>query len=178
MFLQKALGPLAVCCALLLSGRVASAQNKVAVVNLQKAVFDTAEIKKADLEMQAKYKPRQDRLQQLQEEIAHLAQQLQTGQGKLTPQAESDLQAQGQTLQKQAQRVQEDLQQDVQSDRNDILSRTTQKMTAVIHKLAEDRGLDMVVDSSGMLYFKAALEITADATAAYDKAYPVAAASK
>ena len=51
----------------LLFANLASAQTKVAVVNLQKAVFDSAEIKKADAEMQAKFKPRQDEIEQLQQ---------------------------------------------------------------------------------------------------------------
>jgi outer membrane protein len=79
---------------------------------------------------------------------------------------------QGQRKQRDLQRLQDDLQADAQSYRNDILSKSSQKMTDVVKKLAEDKGLDLVVDSSSALYFKPALEITADAIAAYDKAYP------
>jgi hypothetical protein len=35
----------------------------------------------------------------------------------------------------------------------------------------------MVVDTGNTLYYKPAMEITAEATSAYDKAYPAAAAS-
>ena len=45
-------------------------------------------------------------------------------------------------------------------------------MTDVVKKLAEEKGLDLVVDTSSALYFKPALDITNDAIAAYDKAYP------
>ena len=173
MFSRMGLRPLLVCAALLCAGQVVSAQVKVGVINLQKAVFDTAEIKKADAEMQARYKPRQDRLQQTQEQIARISQQLQQGAGKLTPQQEADLQAQGQRLQKEGQRLTDDLQADTTADRNEILSKSTEKMSAVIKKIAEEKGLDMVVESSATLYLKPALDITADATAAYDKAYPV-----
>ena len=37
-------------------------------------------------------------------------------------------------------------------------------------ELAEEKGFDLVLDSSTTLYFKPAMDITADATAAYDKA--------
>jgi len=152
---------------------MASAQVKVAVVNLQTAVFATAEITKANDEMQARYKPRADKLQQLQDQMQRIAQQLQAGGDKLTQQAQLDLQTQGQTLQRQAQRLQEELQQDVQADRNEILSKASQKMNDVIKKLAEEKGVDLVVDSATTLYFKPAMELTKEATAGYDKAYPV-----
>ena len=45
-------------------------------------------------------------------------------------------------------------------------------MTAVVKKLAEEKGLDLVIDASTALYFKDAMDITKDAIAAYDKAYP------
>jgi outer membrane protein len=48
-------------------------------------------------------------------------------------------------------------------------------MQDVVKKIAEGKGLDLVVDSSTTLYFKAAMDITTEAIAAYDKAYPAAA---
>jgi Skp family chaperone for outer membrane proteins len=48
-------------------------------------------------------------------------------------------------------------------------------MQAVVKKLAEEKGMDLVVDTQVALYFKPTMDLTADATAAYDKAYPVAA---
>ena len=177
MFERMGLRPLVVCSALLVVGQLASAQVKVAVVNLQRAVFDSAEIKKADAEMQAKFKPQSDRAAQLQNELTGIAQKIQAGSGKLTPQAETDLNAEGTRKQRELTRINEDLQADVERERNDVLSKSSQKMTEVVKKLAESKGLDLVVDTSTALYFKAALDITDEAIAAYDKAYPVAAAS-
>jgi outer membrane protein len=160
------------CTALVAFAQVLPAQTKIAVVNLQKAVLDSAEIKKASAAMEARYKPRQADMQKLERDLAGIQQNLQANAGKLTPQAEANMQAQGQRLQKQLQRIQEDLQQDVERDRNEILSRSTQKMGDIVKKIAEEKGFDMVVDISNTVYFKPALEITNDAIAAYDKAYP------
>ena len=173
MFSRMGLRPLLVCCALFASTHLARAQAKVAVINLQRAVFESAEIKKADAEMQAKFKPRQDAIDKLQADIANLAKQLQNAAGKLSAQAEADLTAQGQRKQRDLQRLQDDLQSDATSYRNDILSKSSSKMTEVVKKLAEERGFDLVIDTSTALYFKPAMEITNDAIAAYDKAYPV-----
>jgi outer membrane protein len=74
--------------------------------------------------------------------------------------------------QKQLQRLGEDLQSDVNAERQDVLGRAGRQMTEVVKKIAEDRGIDIVIDVTNTLYFKPALDITAVATAAYDKAYP------
>jgi len=176
MSLRMGLGPVVACAALSALTPLVQAQSKVASISLQEAVFGTAEIKKANAEMEARYKPRADKLRQTQEELQSISQKIQQGQGQMTPQAENELRAQGQRLQKEAQRMQDDLQSDVQADRNDILGKASQRMKDVVKKLAEEKGLDLVVDQQALVYFKNAMDITADATAAYDKAYPVAAA--
>ena len=176
MFFRFGLRPFLVCSAFALCSLPAFAQVKIGVVNMQKAVFDTAEIKKADAEMQAKYKPKQDEITKLNAQIEDIAKQLQSGSGKLTPQAQADLQAQGTRLQRDLQYRQQDLQEQVNEDRQAILSASSQKMTDVIKKIAEEKGFDLVVDTQNTYYFKAAMDITPEATAAYDKAHPVTAA--
>jgi len=166
------LRPLLVCSAFFVFGHLAVAQTKVGVINLQQAVFESAEIKKADAQMQATFKPRQDRILALQNEIEALSKQLQAGQGKLSASAEADLTTQGQRKQRDLQRLNDDLNADAQSYRNDILSKSSAKMGEVVKKIAEEKGLDLVVDTTTALYFKPALDITKEATAAYDKAYP------
>jgi outer membrane protein len=155
---------------------MASAQPKITVINLQRAVLESAEIKKADADMQARYKPRTAAIEKLQKDVADIAQQLQTNAGKFTQQAEADLTAQGTKKQRDLQRLQEDLQADVDRERNDILQKAGAKMSEIVKKIAEEKGYDLVVELSTAIYFKPAMEITNDAIAAYDKAYPVAAA--
>jgi outer membrane protein len=177
MNLRMGLGPLMVCSALLGVAQIASAQPKITVINLQRAVLESAEIKKADADMQARYKPRSAAIEQLQKDIAGIAQQLQTNAGKFTPQAEADLTAQGQKKQRDLQRLQEDLQADVDRERNEVLQKAATKMSDIVKKISEEKGYDLVVDIStgSAIYFKPAMEITNDAIAAYDKAYPAAA---
>ena len=127
---------LAVCAAGLLFSSVASAQSKVGVINFQKALLDTGELKKAANELQSKYKKRQDDLEKLQREL-------------------------------------NDLQADVDNDRNAVLQKSGQRMTELIKKIAEDKGLDLVVDVQSTYFFKPVMDITVDATTAYDKAFPV-----
>lgn len=148
----------------------AIAPAKVAIINAQKAVADTQEIKKAQTALEAKYRPRQDAIQKLQNQLQTIQQQL--GVQNIAPDREAQLRADGTLKQKELQRLSEDLQSDVNNERQDILGRAGRQMTDVVKKIAEERGLDVVVDTTNTIYYKPALEITTEATAAYDKAYP------
>lgn len=154
---------------------VASAQVKIAVINTQKALLDTEEIKKAQREMEAKFKPRQDQMLKIQKELEDIQAQLNSG--KLNELGTQELQSEGQRKQRELQRMQQDLQEDVERERTDILQRAGTRMQEVVKKLADEKGLDIVVDSANTVFFKTTFEITADATAAYNKTYPVAATS-
>ena len=162
---------IAVCAVGLVAASFASAQVKVGIVNLQKAIVDTAEIKKAQADMEAKYKPRQDEGVTLQKSLEQLQAQLQSG--KLSAQGAQDVQAELQRKQRDLQRLQDDLQADVNGDRQQILQRVGQRMSEVVKKIAEAKGLDLVIDTTNAVYFKPALELTPEATAEYDKAYPL-----
>ncbi len=178
MRFRTGLGSLAACVALLAIPRSASAQLKVAVINLQQAILDSAELKKADSEFSAKYKPRQAEIDKVTADIAKIQQQLDTSGDTMAPQAAADLQAQLARKQRDQQRLNEDLQADTERDRNEVLSKSYQKMSGVLKTLAAERGYDLVLEIANVAYFfKDSLDITKDATAAYDKTYPVGAAS-
>ncbi len=160
--------------ALAISGAPAVAQQigpaKVAIINAQKAVADTQDIKKAQAALEAKYRPRQQEIQTLQQQLQSIQQQLATP--NLAPDKEAQLRSDGVLKQKELQRLGEDLQTDVNNERQDILGRAGRQMTEIVKKIAEERGFDVVMDITNTLYYKPALDITAEATAAYDKAYP------
>ncbi len=159
------------CLALAPFASLATAQTKVAIVNMQKALADSDELKKESAVVESKYKPRQDEIVKLQGDLQSIQEQLNSG--KVTSEAAvADLQAQGQRKQRDLQRMSDDLQQDFERDRQDILGKASQKMQQVVSKLAEEKGLDVVIDVTQTVYFKPSLDITADATAAYNKAYP------
>jgi outer membrane protein len=149
----------------------ASAQIKIAVINVNNAILETAEIKKAQIDLTEKYKPRQQKIEEMQKEIADLQAKLQSG--KLPPGSEQDIQLTGQRKQRELQRMVDDLQADADKDRNEILQRAGGRMQEVVKKMADEKGFDLVIDMASTLAFKPALEITKEAVAAYDKAHPV-----
>ncbi|MGI9073648.1 MAG: OmpH family outer membrane protein [Bryobacteraceae bacterium] len=144
--------------------------SKVAIINAQKAVADTQEIKKAQAALQAKYQPRQQAIDSLQRDLQNIQQQLSTP--NMAADRAAQLRADGTHKQRELQRLSEDLQSDVNNERQDILGRAGRQMTDIVKKLAEARGVDIVIDITNTLYFKPGLDITAEATAGYDKTYP------
>ena len=168
----------AVCAAYVISISPAMAQapagsNKIAVVNFQNAVLSTAEIQKALKDLQLRFKPRQDALQKGQQELSDIQTQLQASQGKLSQAGEADLTARGQRKQTQLQRLSDDLQADVEADRDDAVRKASTRMQELLKKVAEEKGLDLIVDSAAAPFVKAGIDITDQVVAAYDKAYPV-----
>jgi outer membrane protein len=149
-----------------------SSQTKVAVINFQNAVLSTAEMQKVLKDIQLKYKPRQDALQKGQQELSDIQTQLQASQGKLSQAGEADLQARGQRKQTQLQRLNDDLTADFEADRDEAVRKASTRMQELLKKVAEERGLDLIVDSAAAPFVKSGIEITDQVVAAYDKAYP------
>lgn len=157
---------------LVLGAGPAAAQVKVGTVNLQKALQETAEIKQAEAELKARFGPRQEELAQLEKEIAKLQQEAQANQDKYTEAAMSELVSRIQMKQRQYQRNSEGLQDAVNRERQDILQRVGQRFQEVLRQVAEEKGLDIIIDVSNLLFAKDALDISAEVTAAYDKKFP------
>jgi outer membrane protein len=152
--------------AVLLPAQLA-AQVKVGVVNFQQALLATAEMQKEQDKLQAKFAPRQDQLEKLSADLEDIQKKMQAA-----PEAEAQrLQLEGQRKQRDAQRLSEDLQSDVEFERNTVLQGGSRKMREVIQQLAVEKGLDMVVDVNSTIYFKDALDISKEATAKYDATY-------
>lgn len=177
MSLRMGIRPVLVCSALLALAPGAFAQTKSAVINMQAAIIATAEIQQANVVMNAKYKQRDDALEALKAQGAALEKKLADGQDTLSDDQQADLQAQITKLQREVTRQTEDLQADVQKDQDEVLGGAQERMAAVVKRLSEERGYDIVTDVHALVYFKPSIDITKDATAAYDLAHPVAKAA-
>lgn len=145
-----------------------SAQSKIGVVDFQQALLATADMQKQAAGLEAKYKPRQEELDQLAGELQQIQQQLQSATGTQAQQ----LQADGARKQREAQRLSEDLQSEVDFERERILQGGAQRMREVLETLRNDQGLDLLVDVGSVISFNSALDLTSAATAAYDAAHP------
>ena len=144
-------------------------QTKVALVDFQQALLATADMRQKAADLEAKFKPRQEELDTLAGELQQIQSQLQTATGANA----QTLQADGQRKQREAQRLSEDLQSEIDFERNGILQKGAAQMRDVLQQLRESKGVDLIVDRASALAFADALDITSEATAAYDAAHPV-----
>ena len=146
----------------------AVAQAQIAVIDFQTALLNTADIKKESAALEAKYRDRQEEIQRLSTELEGIQAKLQTATGDEA----NALQNEGQRKQRTAQRLSEDLQSDVEFDRQNILGSASARMREVIRDLRIDKGIDLIVDGGSVLAHNALIDLTTEATQAYDAKHP------
>ena len=105
-----------------------SLPGKIGVINIQAAIAGTGEGKKAFAELEKRYAPRRQELQQLQQEINALTDQLQKQATTLSDDEQRRLNRELQEKQTRFKRMQEDAQADFQADNGDVVNRIGQKM--------------------------------------------------
>ncbi len=162
-----------------LPGWAASTQpassGKVGIIDIQTAILDCAEGKKAFADLQAKFKPRQEQIQKDQQAVQNLQNQLETQATTLSGSEERRLTRELQEKETMLKREEDDAQTDFTYDRQDIVRRIGRKMVQVIDQYAQQHGFSLVMDASTVPVYYAAkgLNITGAIVAAYDAKYPV-----
>src|SRR5690348_1036311 len=124
----------------------AAASGKVGLLNIQAAILNTAEGKKAMADLDKKYQPKRAELQKMQQEIQSLQDQIQRQQTTVSDTAQVQLSRQLDEKKKIFTRTQEDAQSDFSSDRNDVISRISQKMGRVVQDFADQNGYAVILD--------------------------------
>ncbi len=154
----------------------ASTGSKVGLINIQAAIANTEEGKKALADLQAKYQPRQKDLQGEQQQIQAIQDQLSKQANTLSDEEQARLNRESEEKQKQLKRDMEDAQNDFSQDRDEAINRIGKKMVQVINNYAQQNGFSLVIDDAQIpIYFAAKdLDITAEIVKRYDAANPVA----
>jgi len=155
------------------------AGGKVAVINMQAAIANTAEGKKALGDLQKKFAPRRADLEKQQQEISTLQDQLQRQATTLSDEEQRRLSRELDDKQRIFKRAQEDFQADGQQEQQDIGQRIGQKMVKLLDDYAQKNGFELVVDATPqtlpIYYIAPQLDLTETMIKLYDAANPVAA---
>jgi Skp family chaperone for outer membrane proteins len=172
------------------SSATPAASGKIGLLNIQAAILNTAEGKKAMADLDKKYEPKKQELQKMQQDIQNLQEQIQRQQTAVSDAAQVQLNRQLDEKKKIFTRTQEDAQSDFSADRSDVISRISQKMAKVVQDFAEQNGYSVILDlvapvfsNSGQIgdaqvpvyYAGKDVEITEEIVKRYDAANPVAA---
>jgi|SRR5579871_233548 len=158
----------------------ANAQNpptKVGVIHVQEAILGTKDGQKAANELQGKFAPKRSELEKKQTDINGLQDQLRKGSATMNDDAKNKLMRDIDSRTTSLKRDSEDFDADVQEAEGKIMQELGAKMMKVLEKYATDNGYGVILDVSnpqtGVLWRAAAVDITADIIALYDKANPV-----
>lgn len=146
--------------------------TKIAVINFQQAVAQTNEFQRDIADLRKKYDPREQQLQQLNDQIETLKKQLQDSGTTLT-----DAQRQAKLKDvddktKSLQRGAEDLRNDEQSDGQETFQQVGQKVFNTMSEYAKEKGFSLVLDASQqntpVLWLAPGADITAAVVEAYN----------
>jgi Skp family chaperone for outer membrane proteins len=148
-----------------------SAQTKFGLVDFQTALLATKDMQAEATKLEAEFKPQQDALTKLTDEMQGLQQRIVSA---TDAQQQAQLQAQGTKMQTRFERMRQDMQAAIDFRRENILQKGAARMREVLEKLRVEKALDAVIDTSSIYVYNPTMELTSEATAAYDAANAVA----
>jgi len=153
----------------------AHAQGKIGIINMNAAIGSTAEGKKAIADLQKKYAPRKQELDQMQKEIQTIQDQLSKQTPALSDDEQRRLSRDLEEKQKILKRSADDAQSDYNADSQDTVSRIGKKMVRIIGDYALQNGFVLVIDGAQVpIYYVAKdIDIQAEIVRRYDAANPL-----
>ena len=154
----------------------AMAQQKLAVIDMQSALVQTADGKKAVAELQARYGPKDAEFQKRQSDMQAKQAQYQKTMNTMSDSAKASAEREIETMQRNLQRDSDDTKQDMDQDQQRVLNDLGGKMMQIVQKYAADSQISMVFDVSqqpnNLLFASTGLDITREIIALYDKSAP------
>jgi len=163
-------------CPMFLGAQTSTAPGgeKIAVVDIQQAILDTAEGKLAFQDLQKKYQPREQEINQRQQDVQQLQDQLQKQMTTLSADEQRRMSHELQEKQTVLRRLEQDAQSSFQYDRDSITRQLGQKMVKVINKYASAHGYTLVIDGAQVPVYYAAkgVNITPEIVKLYNTTYP------
>lgn len=158
----------------------APAGIKIGVINIQLAMANTQEGKKASEDLRAQFSPRQAEIEKVQREIRDLDNQLRTQERTLSEDARAQIARQMEQRRKLVTRMDQDLRDDIQDAQEELVNRIGGKMQQIIDRYAQEKGLNLILNifqGGSVIFATPAVDITEDIVRLYDQANPVQAAA-
>lgn len=165
-----ALVALAVSGAVALAPSEASAQSKIAVVDVRRAVLETEEGLRVQATLKKLFDSRQVEIDGKQRALAQDKEELDREvQGGKTP--KEALQRKFEALQKRAMELQSltlDYQREMQRKEGELTTPILQRILGLVRRIASQEGYEMVLEKSAVPYYRADLEVTDRAIQLYN----------
>jgi outer membrane protein len=163
------------------SNPAANAAQKIAVISIRDAIGATAEGKQAVAELQSQFAPRQNDIENLRKQIDDLQKRLETGSRTLSPDEQGRLQREGELKSRKLQRMQDELQEEINAAQGEIVDRIGRKLLDVLDRYARENAISLVLDKSAqnspVVNSSNQIDLTQEIVRLYDAQYPVKASA-
>lgn len=150
--------------------------ERVAIIEIQNAIFGTKEGQKAVSEIQSKFAPRKAALDQKRQEIAQLQERLRQGSSAMSEEAKESLARSIDQKSRLADREAEDDQSDYDEALRSTMQQIGSRLMPLLTKYAKENGYSMLLDvgsqQTPVVYAAEGIDITGEVIALYDKSNP------
>jgi outer membrane protein len=135
---------------------------KIAVVDLERTLYETPAGKRADEKFEKARKKKQDELDKKQKELQKYAAELDKQATVMKPEVLKEKQADLQKRFVELQQTYVKLEKDLASERTKLIQELLKQAGPHIEQLAKDKGIDLIVDASAVVWANKALDLTDD----------------
>lgn len=146
-----------------LTGTVVAApatQLKIGVIDVNKILHESPEAKKSGQALEAKFKPRQDQLVSLQEQIKTKTEKLSRDEAILSSQEKDQLSNDITRLKRDLQRIAQDFQQDLNLERKQAMDKFLTRIKSKMDELADKEKYDLILEKNAAPFASAKVDIT------------------
>ena len=143
-----------------------AATSKVAVIDMERAIVESAEGKKAAEKWQARFEARKTEMEKKQKELEEAQTKLKTQERALSDTAKLELNRTIEQKTTEATRLNEDAQKELEELRNQLMRPLAEKASEVVNAYAKEQSLTLVLDvssgNSGIVYVNDVADITTE----------------
>ena len=161
---------------------VRSQTSRIAVVDFEKAVVESAEGKKSSEKFSAALQSKQADAEKRQKELEDGQKKLQTQERTLSETAKANLQRDIDRRTTELRRLNEDAQKELQSLRDELLRPIAERASAILNALAAEQGYTLIIDvsnpQSNVVWFNPKNDLTEELTRRIDAATKTTEAAK
>ena len=161
---------------------VRSQTSRIAVVDFEKAVVESAEGKKSSEKFNAALQSKQADAEKRQKELEDGQKKLQTQERTLSETAKANLQRDIDRRTTELRRLNEDAQKELQSLRDELLRPIAERASAILNALAAEQGYTLIIDvsnpQSNVVWFNPKNDLTEELTRRIDAATKTTEAAK
>lgn len=145
--------------ALLMAASPVWAALKIGYVNYAQLLSESPQAKRISAQLRAEFEPREQAIVKLQNSIKAKASAFQRDSATMTDDQRSRMQNEISDSDRDLQRRQQELQDDLNARRNEALSRLQRTLVATVRDYAKAQNFDLVL-ADGVIYWTPALDIT------------------